>query len=113
LLDQTENAVLSLDFMPNPACDQLCDPVGLLAYPQLWPERIIVMTLAKVGSHAGPDLHAIRNVQQRLSRQQLFAAGGVRDTADLLALRQNGVAGALLASALHHGSISGADLRGL
>lgn len=116
LLEQAENAVLSLDFMPNPACDQLYDPVGLVTYPQFWPERIIVMTLAKVGSHAGPDLPALRNVQQRLptqkgdSVQQLYTAGGVRYKDDLIALRQNGAAGVLLASALHNGSITAAAL---
>jgi phosphoribosylformimino-5-aminoimidazole carboxamide ribotide isomerase len=113
LLSETRNAILSLDFMPNPACDQLYDPVGLLAYPQLWPERIIIMTLAKVGSNAGPDLHALGNVQQRLSAQRLYAAGGVRNKDDLLALRHNGAAGALVASALHNAGITGADLREL
>ena len=44
--------VLSLDFRG----DAFQGPEEILAEPDLWPRRIIVMTLARVGSGAGPDL---------------------------------------------------------
>jgi phosphoribosylformimino-5-aminoimidazole carboxamide ribotide isomerase len=110
LLNALEHKILSLDFMPNQTCDQLYDPVGLLAYPELWPQRIITMTLARVGSNAGPDLNALHNLQQRVSERQLYTAGGIRDLADLTTLRDAGAAGALLASALHNGNIDAGGL---
>jgi phosphoribosylformimino-5-aminoimidazole carboxamide ribotide isomerase len=113
LLDKADNCVLSVDFTPNPACDQLYDPAGLLAYPQLWPERVIAMTLSKVGSNSGPSLHALHGLQQRVAGRELYAAGGVRNIDDLLALSSNGAAGALLASALHNGNISAQELKNI
>ncbi len=113
LLNELENPILSLDFVPSETCDQLYDPVGLLAHTESWPQRIIAMTLGKVGSNAGPDLNAINNMQQRVPHHQLYAAGGIRDIADLNALRDAGAAGALLASALHNGSITAAELEAL
>src|SRR5437763_1611195 len=44
--------VLSLDFRG----DAFQGPQEILAEPALWPKRVIVMTLARVGSGAGPDL---------------------------------------------------------
>jgi phosphoribosylformimino-5-aminoimidazole carboxamide ribotide isomerase len=110
LLEQVENTLLSLDFMPCETCDQLYDPVGLLAQPESWPQRIIAMTLSKVGSNAGPDLNAIHSLQQRVPHNELYAAGGIRNVADLSALREAGAAGVLLASALHNGNITALEL---
>jgi len=110
LLNEFDNTILSLDFVPSETCDQLYDPAGLLAHPASWPRRVITMTLGKVGSNAGPDLSAINAVQQRVPHRKLYAAGGVRDIADLATLRDAGAAGALLASALHNGNITAAEL---
>ncbi|HEY8085498.1 MAG TPA: HisA/HisF-related TIM barrel protein [Methylophilaceae bacterium] len=110
LLEQLEQPVLSLDFVPCETCDQLYDPVGILDYTDAWPERIIAMTLAKVGSNAGPDLTAVRSLQQRVSEQHIYAAGGIRNAADMAALRDAGAAGVLLASALHNGNIGAGEL---
>ena len=68
------------------------------------------MTLNNVGSNAGPDITRLQGLQQlNLARKKpanLFAAGGVRNIEDLLSLKQLGVAGALVASALHNGEIT-------
>lgn len=75
----------------------------------LWPRRVIVMTLARVGSGEGPDLAALARVAERsagLGRMPaLYAAGGVRGDSDLEQLEQAGIAGALVASALHDGRL--------
>ena len=42
---------------------------------------------------------------------EVYAAGGVRDAADLRALAAAGIAGALVASSLHNGRITAEDLR--
>jgi phosphoribosylformimino-5-aminoimidazole carboxamide ribotide isomerase len=99
-------AILSLDFR---GADFL-GPPDLLDEPSLWPERVIVMTLARVGSGAGPDLERLAMMKRRAGARRLYAAGGVRDAADLEALRRAGAAGILVASALHDGRLSPADL---
>ena len=98
--------VLSLDFR-GVAGD---DPARLLDAPHIWPREIIVMTLARVGSRAGPDFARLAAIGEVAGARHIYAAGGVRDGADLAALEVAGVAGALIATALHDGRISGADL---
>lgn len=76
---------------------------------RLWPARVIVMTLARVGSGEGPDMAALDRTARRAAGQgvvpALYAAGGVRGPDDLAALAEAGIAGALVASALHDGRI--------
>src|SRR4030095_3440478 len=48
----------------------------------LWPSTVIVMTLARVGVGAGPDLESLRGVLARAPGRRVIAAGGVRDLAD-------------------------------
>lgn len=79
-----------------------------------WPDDAICMTLNNVGSFAGPDIVRLQALQQlnfvRKNPANLYAAGGVRNMDDLLALKQLGVAGALVASALHSGEITAQQL---
>jgi phosphoribosylformimino-5-aminoimidazole carboxamide ribotide isomerase len=102
------HAILSLDFKAN----QYQGPAELMQNAALWPSHVIAMTLSKVGSQAGPDLPQLQAIQSlaeaHKNRPQpihIFAAGGVRHDADLLMLQQQGVTGALVASALHAGNI--------
>ena len=79
-----------------------------------WPDDAICMTLNNVGSNAGSDIARLQALQQlNLARKKpanIFAAGVVRNTDDLFALKQLGVAGALVASALHSGEITAQQL---
>lgn len=110
VLGSAFDAVLSLDFRD----DSLLDRAGIAQAIHHWPERIIVMTLARVGSDAGPDFGRLAAVQALLERAgrsvSLFAAGGVRGPDDLDALAKQGVAGVLVASALHDGRLHAADV---
>jgi len=101
--------ILSLDFRG----DDFIGPPSLLAAPEIWPQRIIVMTLARVGSGAGPDLARLGEIQKRAGDRLLYAAGGVRHADDLAALKRNGIAGALVATALHDGRLTRADIEAL
>jgi HisA/HisF family protein len=101
--------VLSLDFRG----DAFQGPAEILAEPSLWPRRVIVMTLARVGSGAGPDLERLAAIRSIAGGREIYAAGGVRDPADLKALKAAGAAGALIASALHEQRIVGADLKAI
>jgi len=101
--------VLSLDFRG----DAFQGPGEILAEPALWPRRIIVMTLARVGSGAGPDLARLAAIRSVAGEREIYAAGGVRDAVDLSALKAAGAAGALIATALHDGRIGRADLEAI
>ena len=101
--------VLSLDFRG----DAFQGPAEVLAEPALWPRRVIVMTLARVGSAAGPDLERLGVIRAIAGDREIYAAGGVRDGADLSALKAEGLAGALIATALHERRIVAADLEAL
>lgn len=98
--------VLSLDF--RGAAFQ--GPAEILATPALWPRRVIAMTLAAVGAGAGPDTARVAELLRRGAGRATYAAGGVRNADDLHALAAIGVAGALVASALHAGSLGTKEL---
>ena len=98
--------VLSLDFRG----DAFQGPQEILAEPALWPQRIIVMTLARVGSGVGPDLERLALIQSVAGGREIYAAGGVRNATDLRALKKTGVSGALIATALHEQQIVRSDL---
>lgn len=102
-------APLSLDFRG----DEFLGPPELLADASFWPDRVIVMTLARVGSGEGPDLARLASIVARAGGRKIFAAGGVRDAHDVRALRDIGAAGALVATALHNGKIGARDLEEL
>ena len=106
LVEAAKGALLSLDFRG----DAFQGPPDLLARPQIWPDRVIVMTLGRVGGDAGPDVERLTALRAQAGRRRLYAAGGVRDRTDLDALKAAGAAGALVASALHEGRIASADL---
>lgn len=97
----TRDWILSLDFFDGrmKGCSEI------LAQPQYWPERVIVMTLNRVGSFDGPDLVLLDRVHRLAPDRVLIAAGGVRNGADLESLESRGVHAVLVASALHSGSL--------
>jgi phosphoribosylformimino-5-aminoimidazole carboxamide ribotide isomerase len=73
----------------------------------------IVLDLARVGAAEGPDVELVAALHARLPELELLAGGGVRHAGDLRALAEAGAAGALVATALHHGAIHAEELRGL
>ncbi|MBX6323315.1 MAG: nickel transporter [Rhodospirillaceae bacterium] len=97
LRDRSPRLALSLDYR----ADRFLGPTEILDRVEDWPRRVIVMTLARVGSGAGPDLERLDEVRGRAPRCEIYAAGGVRDGADLQALARRGVSGVLVATALH------------
>ncbi|MGT2487847.1 HisA/HisF-related TIM barrel protein [Methylobacterium oryzae CBMB20] len=97
-----DRAVFSLD---TRGAERL-GPAALHEDPALWPPEVIAMTLAQVGAGSGPDLAALGALRARAPDRRLYAAGGVRGPDDLRALRAAGIAGALVASALHDGTLS-------
>ncbi len=107
--DAFDGVVLSLDF----AADGQRGPEPLFGDPSLWPERIIVMNLAKVGTGEGPDLERLTTVLSEGPDCAVYAAGGVRNTQDLAAIAAFGACGALIGTALHTGAITQNEIAAL
>ena len=92
-----EHAALSLDRRGN----ERLDAAGCWDADALWPKRLIVMTLERVGSGAGPDLDTMAALRRRAPHAMLIGAGGVRSAADLARAAEAGADAWLVASALH------------
>lgn len=97
------NAVLSLDFRG----DQFVGPNTIRDDASLWPDTVIVMTLARVGTGSGPDLGRLAKIRQQAADTKIYAAGGLRGPEDIAPLADIGIAGILVASALHDGRLDG------
>lgn len=98
--------ILSLDFKQH----VFLGPPALLENTATWPARLLAMNLVQVGSESGPDFALLEKLQRLNPQTAIYAAGGVRDKNDLLELARRNIAGALVATALHNGSITSADL---
>jgi HisA/HisF family protein len=105
-LSKDKRIILSLDYRGN----DFVGPAGLLNDVDAWPSRVVSMTLARVGSGMGPDWERLEAIKNAGRGRHVYAAGGVRDADDLVALADRGIAGALVASCLHNGSITGAQI---
>jgi phosphoribosylformimino-5-aminoimidazole carboxamide ribotide isomerase len=101
-----DRVILSLDYRG----DAFIGPAAIIDAADSWPKKIIVMTLARVGSAAGPDLQRLMEIRSKAPERQVYAAGGLRDAADLAALAAAGIAGALVATSLHNGTLTGAQI---
>jgi phosphoribosylformimino-5-aminoimidazole carboxamide ribotide isomerase len=71
---------------------------------------ILVLDVGRVGTGVGVDLGVVETLRQRLRHVRLLAGGGVLTRLDLERMRDAGCDGALVASALHSGRLSAADL---
>ncbi|CAD5372159.1 Nickel transporter [Rubrivivax sp. A210] len=96
-----DRAALSLDRRDG----QRLDTAGCWDAPELWPQRVIVMTLERVGSGAGPDLETMAALRRLAPQARLVGAGGVRSAADLAQAAAAGAEAWLVASALHDGQL--------
>jgi phosphoribosylformimino-5-aminoimidazole carboxamide ribotide isomerase len=107
-LPRSPRSVLSLDFRG----EEFQGPARLAQDEALWPARLIVMALTRVGSGAGPDFDRLLDILAKAAdRHTIYVAGGVRGPEDLRLLEKAGVAGVLVASALHDGRIGARHLR--
>lgn len=90
-------AALSLDRRDG----QRLDAAGCWDAVALWPQRLIVMTLERVGSGAGPDLETLQEVRRLAPGAMLIGAGGIRSEDDMARASAAGADAWLVASALH------------
>ncbi len=107
LIEQHPEAVLSVDF----------DTDGKLMHPDLlgtgdcWPDRVIAMMLSRVGTAKGIDKEGLDLIRKQAGDRQIYVGGGVANAREIKALTDENIAGALVATALHNGSISANDVK--
>lgn len=103
LVQLRSDCILSLDFQDR----ILQGPEKLLAQPECWPQKVILMNLKRVGGLDGPDFEQAARFVRDFPGHEFIAAGGVRHDEDLEVLERIGVSAVLVATALHAGNISG------
>jgi phosphoribosylformimino-5-aminoimidazole carboxamide ribotide isomerase len=106
----SKKIMVSLDLMGDRVISgfelgALKDPVALLrAFQEAGVSQVIVLDLARVGSGEGVNVPFLREVLRNI-KANVYVGGGVRDIKDLMELKDVGVFGVLLATALHSGKI--------
>ncbi|HEY5818746.1 MAG TPA: HisA/HisF-related TIM barrel protein [Mesorhizobium sp.] len=103
------HVLLSLDYF----AEGFRGPRAILNQTELWPARIIVMTLARVGAAAGPDFDRLAAIKARAGSREIIAAGGIRNEGDLRTLAGMGIHAALVATSLHDGTLTQDQLAAL
>ncbi len=112
----SERVVVSLDLMGDRVLSgfelgALAKPMALLRmFQEAGVSQVIVLDLARVGSGEGVNLPFLREVLRNFTAK-VFVGGGVRDVKDLVELKNIGVFGVLVATALHSGKISLKELK--
>lgn len=79
----------------------------------LWPQKVILMVLDKVGSELGPDFLMVKQMVHNYPVKTFIAAGGVRNRNDLEQLKALGITQVLVATALHNGQLNAMDMQSL
>ncbi len=100
------NPLLSIDIKHN----HILGPANLLDYHTLWPKDVIILSLGHVGSDDGPDRQLLRDMVPYQASHNFYYGGGLRNLEDIQRLAKQNIEGALIASMLHHGKITGAEL---
>ena len=72
--------------------------------------EMIILDVARVGSGAGPDVAMMRRIRAAVRVPRLLTAGGIRHLDDLRDLAAAGCDGVLVATALHDGRLTPADV---
>jgi phosphoribosylformimino-5-aminoimidazole carboxamide ribotide isomerase len=75
-------------------------------------KRLILLDLSRVGTERGVNLRLVNEVRERVEAE-LLVGGGVCGVEDVKRLKQAGVNGVLLSTALHKGRIKPEDLEDL
>ncbi|MEM7398714.1 MAG: HisA/HisF-related TIM barrel protein [Pseudomonadota bacterium] len=101
--------VLSLDFDEQ----GLRGPKELMTGPDLWPDRVILMSLGRVGTEIGPDLDLLSTAIASSGNREIYAAGGIATQNDVATVMDAGAHGVLVATALHSGAIGQKEIAAL
>ena len=108
--------VVSLDLRGNKILvklgfDGCTDPLCLLReFRAMGVSQVIVLDLTRVGSGEGVNVDFLKRVIAEVG-VDVYVGGGVRGIGDLVELKNLGVSGALVATALHTGKITIDELK--
>jgi len=107
------NLLLSLDWRDGllqapPDVRQAAELLATAVHHQF--AGAIVLDLARVGTATGPPLEKAIPLKRAYPQLPIYVGGGVRHRADLAAAAAAGVAGVLVATAVHRGILTAADL---
>lgn len=110
-----DRVVFSLDLRAGEALQTTTWPADASAAASLaiatGVSHLIVLDLARVGTGSGSGTEALCDrLAQDFPHVEILAGGGIRGIDDLNRLQRCGVRGALIASALHDGSLTRADV---
>ena len=104
-LAQYPGGLLSLDIKNGRVIPSGRDPVDVLRQANGWTfEGCIILNITAVGTESGIDRQQLDAMRAAYHRK-LYYGGGVSTIADLIAIRDAGFDGAIIATALHHGII--------
>jgi phosphoribosylformimino-5-aminoimidazole carboxamide ribotide isomerase len=109
LLSLSPQPILSLDFREG----KFLGNQDLLQQPEFWPDNIILMNLDRVGTTRGVDENLLAQILKTTVHSHVFVGGGIRDISDMQHLHALGITGILVATALHTGQITSADLKAM
>jgi phosphoribosylformimino-5-aminoimidazole carboxamide ribotide isomerase len=104
-----DSVVLSLDFDSGGQRG----PALLFDDPDLWPLRIVAMSLARVGAAIGPDIDRLKSIVAAADGRAVYAAGGVRNADDLARIASANAQGAIIATALHSQAVGQKEIAAL
>ncbi len=112
----SERVIVSLDLKDDKVLvkrgfNSYKSPMGLLReFKEMGVSGVIVLDLARVGSGEGVNVDFLKKVLEAVP-MDIYVGGGVRNITDLVALKELGVSGVLVATALHAGKISIEELK--
>ena len=107
----SKKVVVSLDLMNGQVLSmseqaKLMSPLALaVELEKMGVAQMVVLDLARVGSGEGVDLPFLKDLLSDVD-VKVLVGGGARDIQDLITLKNMGISGVLLATALHSGRIS-------
>ena len=112
----SDRVIVSLDLkrdkvIVKTAFDGSTQPMDLLReFKAMRVSGVIVLDLTRVGSGEGVNVAFLKKAVAAAS-MNVYVGGGVRDIKDLVELKELGVSGVLVATALHSGKISIKELK--
>jgi phosphoribosylformimino-5-aminoimidazole carboxamide ribotide isomerase len=111
-LSRYNNGFLSLDIKNGRVIPSNRDPAVMLRAANGWKfEGCIILNIGAVGTETGLDKGTLETLRASYHRK-LFYGGGIATIADLELLRDAGFDGAIIATAVHHGTIPPDLIRG-
>jgi phosphoribosylformimino-5-aminoimidazole carboxamide ribotide isomerase len=111
-----DRVVVSIDLkdgkvLVKPGFDGCTEALGLLReFVEMGVSNFIILDLTKVGSSEGINSDLLKQIHETL-KLEIYVGGGARNIKDLIDLKNLGVSGVLVATALHNGKITVQQLK--